>query len=231
MIDVSRRELKYLVGLEATCHLKNHLQYIMQPDIHNGNNGYRVRSLYFDTLFDTDFEEKVDGYDKRKKIRMRLYGDSDDVIKLELKQKESVYQRKRSLLLTRSEAEKMIHGEYSFLMERQEPLSHALYIEMNTRNYCPKCIVEYDRLAFLDGNNDIRITFDMNLRATEADYNIFNPNLILYPVCSPGEITLEVKYSGFLFSHMKQILKLVDKAQVSNSKYCIARTITKHGRR
>lgn len=230
MIDVSRKELKYIVNINEAYHLKSQLAAVMKSDNHNGLNGYRVRSLYFDTLFDTDFEEKVQGYDKRKKIRLRIYGDNDEIVKLELKQKESSSQRKRSLLLSKEEALQMINADYSFLMARPEPLAHALYIEMCTKNYRPKCVVEYDRVAYFRENNDIRVTFDMNLRATEADFNIFNTNLMLYPVAKSGEITLEVKYNGFLFSYIKTLIKGIDKMQVSNSKYCRARTITKKGR-
>lgn len=53
-------------------------------------------------------------------------------------------------------------------------IAHSIYTKMVTRCYRPKCIVEYDRLAYLRKYNDTRVTFDMNLRATEADFNLFN---------------------------------------------------------
>ena len=40
----------------------------MTPDSHNNNEGYMVRSLYFDTLDDLCFVEKMDGVGKRKKL-------------------------------------------------------------------------------------------------------------------------------------------------------------------
>lgn len=125
----------------------------------------------------------------------------------------------------------MIEGDYGFLMERPETIAHWLYTYMVTHCYRPKCIVEYDRLAFYDEKNDIRVTFDSKLRATEADFDLFNEHLVLYPVCEATEITMEVKYRGFLFTYIKQIVSKAGKMCVSNSKYCRARKITKKGRR
>ncbi len=232
MLDVSRRELKYPVSLVEMHQLKNKLTYIMKKDSHNGENGYLVRSLYFDTLNDSDFEEKVDGYDSRQKIRLRVYDLDFQTAKLELKEKTGFAQRKRSLLLDRQEAEWMINGEYDFLLNRKEPLAHSLYTFIVTKGYRPKCIVEYDRLAYWENVNDIRITFDMNLRATEANLNgLFDKNLILYPICSKSDVTMEVKYNGFLYSYIKDIISISNRMQISNSKYIRARMVSKKGRK
>lgn len=231
MIDVSRKELKYLLGRGEMPALCEKLSNVMFLDAHGGADGYCVRSLYFDTLFDSDFGDKVDGYDNRQKIRLRTYGGDTQNVKLELKEKEGTAQRKRSLLLSRQEAQRMIDGDYTVLMERQEPLSHYLYTFMLTRVYRPKCIVEYDRVALYRKENDIRVTFDMNLRATEADFDLFAEELPLYPVCSPWDVTLEVKYNGFLYTYIKQIISKTQQMQISNSKYCRARMISKRGRR
>ena len=230
MIEVSRKELKYLLSLDEVLRIKSKLQSVMKSDSHNGLNGYRVRSLYFDTLFDSDFEEKVAGYDKRQKIRLRIYGDTNSIIKLELKAKEGSFQKKSSLVLSREEAEKIISGDYTLLMERTEELAHRIYILMTSKMYRPKCIVEYDRWALIRNENDIRITFDSNLRATESNFDIFCDNLILYPVSSASEITMEVKYNGFLYTYIKNVISLCSRVHISNSKYCRARMITKKGR-
>ena len=231
MLDVSRKELKYLLSLDEAYGLKQKLSSVMETDTHNGREGYCVRSLYFDTLFDSDFEDKVAGYDNRQKVRLRIYDTKDEKVKLELKEKAGTVQRKRSLLIDRADAKRMIGGDYSFLMERPEPMAHQLYTFLLTRNYKPKCIVEYDRVAYLRKENDTRVTFDMNLRATEADFDLFNEHLMLYPVVSPDETTLEVKYNGFLYTYIKNLINHANRMQISNSKYCRARQITKKRRR
>ena len=231
MLDVSRRELKYLIDRGEMYRMRPQLATVLAADAHGGQDGYRVRSLYFDSLFDSDFEDKVDGYDDRRKIRLRVYDAKDATVKLELKEKTGSAQRKRSLLLSREEAERMIRGDYLFLMERPESLAKQLYPFLTTKCYRPKCIVEYDRMAYYRSENDIRVTFDQNLRASEASFDLFDEALILYPVAHPNEVTLEVKYRGFLYSHVKELISRTDRMQTSNSKYCRARNITKRGRR
>lgn len=232
MLDVSRRELKYLVSVKDVMLLKKKLSQIVKEDSHNGENGYLVRTLYFDSLHDGDFEEKVDGYDNRQKVRLRVYDFESGKAKLELKEKSGSSQRKRSLLLSKEEAERMIKEDYGFLMERNEPIAHWLYTFLVMKCYRPKCIVEYDRMAYCESVNDIRITFDMNLRATEADIEgFFDKNLVLYPVAAGSEVTMEVKYNGFLYTYIKELISQSDRMQVSNSKYVRARMVSKKGRK
>lgn len=232
MLDVSRRELKYLVSIKDVMSIKKKLSQVMKEDSHNGENGYLVRSLYFDSPYDSDFEEKVDGYDNRQKVRLRVYDFESGKAKLELKEKSGLAQRKRSLSLNKKEAECMMNGDYAFLMERSEPIAHWLYTFLVMRCYQPKCIVEYDRMAYCESVNDIRVTFDSNLRATESGLSgLFDKNLMLYPVAAAGEVTMEVKYNGFLYTYIKEMISQADKMQVSNSKYVRARMISKKGRK
>ncbi|WP_324825845.1 polyphosphate polymerase domain-containing protein [Sinanaerobacter sp. ZZT-01] len=230
MLEVHRRELKYLISLTEAANLKAKLGQLMKPDPNNKEDGYLVRSLYFDTLYDSDFEDKVQGYDNRQKIRLRIYNVNADFAKLELKEKSGIHQRKRSLTVSRTEAEQMSRSDYSFLGNRAEPFAKWLYAFMLSRNYKPKCVVEYNRQAYYVEQNDIRVTIDANLRATEASFALFQPNLITYPVNKPGEITLEVKYNNFLFTYIKIILGHIGRTQISNSKYCRARMVMKKGR-
>lgn len=231
MLDVSRKELKYGVSLAEAADLKSRLVRIMKSDIHNGMKGYIVRSLYFDTLFDSDFEDKVDGYDDRRKIRLRIYNTDAETVKLEVKEKTNGIQRKRSLLLNRDEACRMEQADYAFLARREEELSRWLHVYMTSRCYRPKCLVEYDRFACILENNDTRVTFDSNLRASECGLDLFNKNAMMYPAIGLGETTMEVKYNGFLMTYVKNELSLCNKMQRSESKYCRARMISKRGRR
>lgn len=231
MLDVTRTELKYDIGMITAADMKRRLGHYMNADPHNGEQGYLVRSLYFDTIHDADFEQKVEGYDERQKIRLRVYGPDAAMAKLEVKEKTGAFQRKRSLSLDREEAGWMINGEYRFLLDRAEPLAQWLYSFLITRCYMPKCIVEYDRYAYISDHNETRITFDAGLRATEVNFNVFDEMLALYPVSPPGAVTMEVKYTGFLLTYLKCELNACRRLQSSNSKYCRARMISKRGRR
>ena len=83
----------------------------------------------------------------------------------------------------------------------------------------------YDRFAFTAPENSIRITFDSRIRANEANFNIFDRNLVLNSVMSPFAVVLEVKYNGFLLSYIKHMLLPVQKSELSVSKYCMARQV------
>lgn len=230
MLEVNRKELKYRLNAAQVPALRRRLAPFLLTDCHGGPEGYTVRSVYFDTLWDSDFLDKVDGCDCRQKIRLRIYG-TGGPIKLELKQKSGGFQRKRSLTVTAEEARALMAGDWDLLRRRQEPLADTLYQKLLLGCYRPKCIVEYQRLALYAPENDIRVTFDSNLRSSESNLDLFDLSAPLYPVEPPGAVTLEVKYNGFLFSNIKLALGSEIGSPISNSKYCRARSISKHGGR
>ncbi len=110
MNEVLRQEKKFAVNLVDGVTLRSRLGSVMHGDAHNGAQGYVIRSLYFDTPDDEDFNNKVDGLELRRKIRLRTYSPQSDFAMLEMKQKEGPYQRKRSLRLGREEAERLMSG-------------------------------------------------------------------------------------------------------------------------
>lgn len=228
MLEVNRRELKYRLNAPQAPAIRRRLSAFLLPDSHGGPEGYLVRSLYFDTLTDADFQDKVDGCDCRQKIRLRLYSGTGP-IKLELKQKNGGFQRKRSLPVTREEARWLMAGSWDFLRCRPEPTAHTLYRMLLLGCCRPKCIVQYRRVALYTPENDIRVTFDSDLCASESNLDLFDLTAPLYPVEPPGAVTLEVKYDGFLFSNVKLALGTEIGSPISVSKYCRARSISKHG--
>ena len=64
--------------------------------------------MYFDSLSNRDFQEKEDGLELRRKFRLRVYSPDADFALFEMKQKQGPYQRKRSLRLSRKEAQALI---------------------------------------------------------------------------------------------------------------------------
>lgn len=138
----------------------------------------------------------------------------------------SIYgQKKRSLRLSRREAQALIEGDYSVLLNSGSEFGQECYSIMEMWAYRPKTVVEYDRFAFIAPENSIRITFDSGIRANEVNFNIFDRNLVLNSVMSPFAVVLEVKYNGFLLSYIKHMLLPVQKSELSVSKYCMARQI------
>lgn len=188
--------------------------------------GYSIRSLYFDTLDDQDFWDKIEGIELRRKIRLRIYSPADTVSKLEMKQKQGPYQKKRSLAISRADALALCAGDYSPLLRYSDPFAAECYGLMHNRCYRPRTIVEYRRQAFIARENNIRLTFDSDIRATEASMALFAEDLALTPVLDPFSMVLEVKFNGFLLSYIKNLLDTVHRPELSVSKYCLARRFT-----
>ena len=42
----------------------------------------------------------------------------------------------------------------------------------------------------------------------------------------PFQMVLEVKYNGFMLSYIKNLLDMVERSELSVSKYCLARGVT-----
>ncbi len=228
MNEVLRQEKKYLVNIVASNELCRRLGNIMMEDKHNGAEGYRIRSLYFDTLDDGDFKDKVDGMELRRKIRLRNYDPKADFAMLEMKQKEGAYQRKRSLPMKREEGKQLLRGNYTPLLKFAEPFAAECYGLMNRMCYRPKAVVEYRRKAYVAKENRIRITIDKDMIATEACFDIFSETLSQYPVWDAFHAVLEVKYNGFLPSYIKELVSSINCSEISVSKYSLSRSVGLH---
>lgn len=228
MNEVLRQEKKYLMTVIDGKKLCGRLGSIMMEDQHNGDIGYRIRSLYFDTLNDSDYMDKIDGMELRRKIRLRIYDTNADFAMLEMKQKEGVYQKKRSLLMKKEDAKQLIRCDYSPLLHYSEPFAAECYGLMSRMCYRPKAVVEYRRRAYIARENNIRITLDSNIVATEACFDIFSSQLLQYPVLDPFHAVLEVKYNGFLLSYIKDLVSAANRSELSVSKYCMSRSVGLH---
>ena len=229
ILDVLRKEKKFVISDVVSTNLGNFCSKVLHEDQNNGDRGYIVRSLYFDTVDNRDYEQKMAGEEIRKKIRLRIYNPNDQFAKLEMKQKQNDNQRKRSLTITREHAMRLIDGDYSCLLEYDQKFALELYTTMTMQMYIPRCVIEYNRRAFILEENNTRLTFDSNIRATEANVNIFDEELCLYPIYPMEKTVLEVKYNNFLLSYIKDIINPVDKIETSVSKYCLARSVTLGG--
>lgn len=228
MNEVLRQEKKYLMNQVSMYRLAGRLEQVMLADPHNGAEGYTVRSLYFDTLGETDYGDKLDGLELRRKIRLRVYSPGDSFAMLEMKQKQGSQQKKRSLRVSREDAAALAEGRYGCLLRYDEPFAAECFGLMHRRCYRPKTIVEYRRKAFIARENKIRITFDHQIRATETDLDLFSPRLNMNPVLDPFNGVLEVKFNGFLLTYLKNLVNGADRSELSVSKYCLARSATLH---
>lgn len=223
LLSVLRTEKKYPVSPVVAGQIAARLSYILKldPNCREGKP-YLIKSVYFDSLYDRDFYEKDSGLEMRKKIRLRTYG-KDSPIKLEWKQKQGANQRKLSLLINREHAEEILQGDYRCLLEYEGELPKQFYATMTEQVYRPKCLVQYQRLAYMLPTNDIRITLDSNISSQEGNMDLWDENLPVYPVSHAGKTILEVKYNHFLLDYVKTALSDFELTETANSKYTAGR--------
>lgn len=222
--EVMRTEKKYDINYQTAKKLNHILTVSLQRDKFNDGNGYMVRSLYFDTIYNDDYCDKVDGLEHRQKIRLRLYDPKAKRLKLEMKEKIGQLQVKRSLDISKEMALRLMKGEYHCLLTIDSEFAKEMYIIMQQKLYRPKCIIEYRRFAFFVPENDIRVTIDCDIVGTEASIDIFSETLSLYPLTS--QTILEVKYNNFLLDYIKDLLVMTGKTEIALSKYCMGRQIS-----
>ncbi len=220
-----RHELKYYITLGEYELLQRKLSLTMERDVFAKKNGgeYFIRSLYFDDRDDSAFREKLSGIDERDKFRIRIYDMRDDVIKLECKHKSNGYIKKQSIGLSRKEYEKLMSGDRLFLLNRPEPFARRMYLEFAQRALKPAVIVDYTREAFVFPMEDVRVTFDKNVRTGLRSVDMFNAGIPTYPVIDDYGMVLEIKFNRFLPTYIRSLLQLEASQRSAISKYVLCR--------
>ena len=216
-----RHELKFLINEGERELLKTRMRPLFQLDPHAVDGQYLIRSLYFDDYWNSAYEEKDMGVMERQKYRIRIYNCQDDVIHLERKRKSGPYIYKESAKLTRDEVERILRGEYAFLLQHPAPLCREFYVECMSQVMRPRVIVDYDREPFIMEAGTVRVTFDRDVRAAILSEDLFDPALPTLPVLEPGKTLMEVKFTEFLPRIVQDVLPLRAAEMSAVSKYTL----------
>ena len=202
-----RHELKFFISPLQYQVLSRTLKATLNPDPNGDeNNQYHIRSLYFDTAYDSALYDKINGTANRNKYRIRIYNFSDQMIRLECKSKFRDLISKRSVRITRDLAEQLISADPTGLESTASGLVSDTFREMRTNLLHPVVIVDYLREAYLHPAEEVRITFDMQLRSGLNSVDMFNPYLPTVPPFDHDEIILEVKYNQVLPPYIANLL-------------------------
>ncbi len=92
VLKTFRHEIKYIISYSEFLYLRKKLDDLLEID--RNQLGYMIRSMYFDSINDDDYYEKLSGEVNRKKIRLRIYDKEGGLVKLEIKQKYDIHQLK-----------------------------------------------------------------------------------------------------------------------------------------
>lgn len=228
-MQLKRHELKYYLSDLQTDALIGKLQHILKTDQHGSpTGGYKVRSLYFDSVNDECLYEKQSGILYRKKIRLRTYGNSGtDTVKFEIKHKHGQLVNKESIIIDRDDAREICAGEYRLLLNYDSPVLDRIYALFSSRAYTPKVIVEYRRKAFVYPAFNVRITFDQDLRSNINHLDLFSTTHDSMPIIQEGKQVLEVKYDHYFPGFLKGVLANASSERMAISKYTLARRFHK----
>lgn len=215
--------------------LKSRLSALFEKDNNTDAHGaYRVRSLYFDNIYDKVLLEKINGNRYKEKFRIRCYNNNFDFIRLERKIKIESMCNKTSARLTEKDARVIIDGhtktdcmavnqnDNDNGLKNTDLLVRELLSKMQIHQLRPRTIVDYKREAFVYPPGNVRITLDTDLKTGLGSCDFFHPNLAM--VTSSDQFgVLEIKYDEFLPDIVKYAVALVDRRQTANSKYAICR--------
>ena len=171
----NRHEQKYLLDEDTFQKVIEVMDEYMMPDKYNVNHKpYTISNIYFDTEDDYLIRTSLSKPNYKEKLRLRSYGvpSNDSQVFLEIKKKFNDIVNKRRTVLKLSEA-------YNFISSGKPP---ELKEYMNTQvlkeieyflqvyRLKPKVYLAYDRIAYFEKyNNDLRISFDKNIRTRRYD--------------------------------------------------------------
>ena len=132
--------------------------------------------------------------------------------------------------ITRRLCDQIISGDPRGLQTSKNPLLQDVYVQMRTRLLRPAVIVDYAREAYLHPAENVRITFDLNLRSGLHSVDLFNPEI---PTICPhdGNVEiLEVKFDNYLPAYIQALLGGIQADRSAVSKYVLCRRFEPLGR-
>ncbi|MBR5712902.1 MAG: polyphosphate polymerase domain-containing protein [Lachnospiraceae bacterium] len=203
-----RHEIKTVLTYPQYIELRARISGILTPDPNMpGPEGYRIQSVYFDTLLHDSYHEKDSGVQHRNKYRIRAYNGSDSFIVLENKEKIDDRICKSSAVITRADYDAILAGDFSPLLAYDDPLCREVYGLHKTAGLSPAVIIEYQRQAYIHPLSMVRVTFDSLVSAGINTLDMFDGKLVTRPLFDKREVILEVKYGDFYPMHLKQLLQ------------------------
>ena len=218
-----RNEIKFFINLGEYELLKSKISKIMNLDPNSNKDGYyTVTSHYFDNINRDSIFEKQSGVIDRKKYRVRTYNKSRK-LKLERKVKRNNFIQKKSSYLKIENYYDLLKKDFNFL-DLNNNNEKLFFSELKSELYNPDIVTEYKREAFVSNINNIRITFDSNLR-TYINHNndIFSNNYLTLDVIEQPLIIYEIKFDNYLPDYIRSTMQPYTNQRFAISKFVISK--------
>ena len=164
--------------------------------------------------------EKIEGFAKREKFRIRWYNDDFSFITLEKKMKINNLCLKYDATITEAECHKILNGDIEFLKMSSNELLKELYTKMRYQRLKPRVLVSYVREPYIYKSGNVRVTFDSKVRTSlfRKDF-LTEQGSDISATETPEDMILEVKYDTFLPEVIQDIIQGRDMRQQAFSKY------------
>lgn len=200
-----RIEKKYLVTSAQKKKLLNTIKKHMRPDNYHKSE---VINLYFDNDNYDLIIQSIDRPEFKEKLRARSYGGYDRVfveIKTKIKGKDNNIGYKRRVMITHEDFDEFINHEATLAklsqrsIENNNDLQIAKEADYLVEHFDlkPKILITYNRESY-KGENDLRITFDTNLKYRSKNLSLIKGKRDkIYFKNKPNTI-MEVKANGVI---------------------------------
>lgn len=209
MSEVWRYETKIVVKDAAASNLLNeiHLNPLMFRQLFVPR---MVNNLYFDTLDLDYFHDHIYGYTKRAKVRLRWYGDFENINSavLEIKKKDGTVGTKLSFPVSgKLKLDKSIS-----LIEILKRTNAPAQLQENLSNLVPSLYNRYHRSYFISANEKVRLTLDEDVLHKAIYSTVW--------IEEPDDLKIiEFKYNQNEFFDGERALKNFSYVQDKSSKY------------
>ncbi len=220
-----RTEWKYICSDGQLDLLRSRLSGILAYDLHSGPDGrYPVHSLYFDDYKDSCAGSNESGVRMRYKYRIRHYGNSGSGLHLERKEKQNGLGEKKTCPLSYNEYSALLSGDVSGLFwNTGKPLLSEFCLQIMTRLFSPKVIIDYERTAFVEPASHIRVTLDRNISAGYEHQTFLSGDYMSFPLQDIHQNILEVKFDEILPGWLRRMIEDLGLQQITFSKYYLGR--------
>lgn len=228
-----RNEWKFCCQDAQIKAIEQRLSAILDKDLHAEEDGkYRIHSLYFDDYRDSCMLDNDAGVSERYKYRIRYYGEDVQSLKLERKEKKNGGCYKAACRLSLEEYKKILNNQVEELLwETQKPELKRFCVEIMTRMFRPKVIIDYERSAFVEPITNVRVTLDENVSVSNEIEHFLDGDYLKTPIQKMHQHVLEVKFDYILPGYIKNIVEDNSLLQTSFSKYYLGRkTLVSLGR-
>lgn len=178
----------------------------------------KINSIYFDDDKHTRIFENLSGINKRIKIRVRWYGDYNNIIKpkLEVKIKENFNTKK--IVKKLNIKDKLYFKDINSIRLLQKKCLDYYNFNYSNVNFFPSHSTHYKRDYLISNDKTIRATIDYEL----FSYNLFNQSINKIRRSYFYNRVLEFKYDYKNEQKVKDLLDVWNLRLSKNSKFVIS---------